>query len=53
MEVAVFGAGAVGGYLAAKLALGGLDVALVAGDRPWSLSRMKSSVNSRIGPFFR
>jgi 2-dehydropantoate 2-reductase len=30
MQVAVFGAGAVGGYLAAKLALGGLDVALVA-----------------------
>jgi 2-dehydropantoate 2-reductase len=30
MQVAVFGAGAVGGYLAAKLALGGHDVALVA-----------------------
>jgi ketopantoate reductase len=30
MHVAVFGAGAVGGYLAAKLALGGHDVVLVA-----------------------
>ncbi|HEV2551139.1 MAG TPA: 2-dehydropantoate 2-reductase [Stellaceae bacterium] len=30
MQVAVFGAGAIGGYLAAKLALGGHDVALVA-----------------------
>jgi 2-dehydropantoate 2-reductase len=30
MQVAVFGAGAVGGYVAAKLALGGHDVALVA-----------------------
>jgi 2-dehydropantoate 2-reductase len=30
MQVAVFGAGAVGGYLAAKLALAGHDVAVVA-----------------------
>jgi 2-dehydropantoate 2-reductase len=30
MQIAVFGAGAVGGYLAAKLALAGHDVALVA-----------------------
>src|SRR5690348_2073735 len=30
MQIAVFGAGAVGGYLAAKLALDGHEVALVA-----------------------
>src|SRR5215470_14444043 len=30
MQVAVFGAGAVGGYLAAKLALVGHDVAVIA-----------------------
>jgi 2-dehydropantoate 2-reductase len=39
MQVAVFGAGAVGGYLAAKLALGGHEVALVARGAPLAAIR--------------
>jgi 2-dehydropantoate 2-reductase len=39
VQVAVFGAGAVGGYLAAKLALGGHDVALVARGAPLAAIR--------------
>jgi 2-dehydropantoate 2-reductase len=39
MHVVVFGAGAVGGYLAAKLALGGHEVALVARGAPLAAIR--------------
>jgi 2-dehydropantoate 2-reductase len=35
MKICIFGAGAIGGYMGAKLAQAGADVSLVARGRTW------------------
>ncbi|HEY9248660.1 MAG TPA: 2-dehydropantoate 2-reductase [Rariglobus sp.] len=52
MKICVFGAGAVGGHLAAKLARGGLDVSIVArGPHLQAVQRDGLTLKTAQGPF--